>query len=438
MKRALRPSLFGMAALAVSIAAGALADRHNRVFDMSRDARNSLVAQSVAVLALLRGPVTVHVLVPPDAAVAPAVSAFFARYQQHKPDLGIEFVDPKVDFSTVQRLAANLGEIVVEHGGRQERLTRLTESTTTNALARLARSGDRYVTFLAANGERRIAREANHDLSAFASHLTDRGLSLHEYKLGTLEAIPDNTAVLVIASPAVAYSVGELDAIDRYLARGGNLLWLSEPDQAAELSALARALGVIQLPGTIVDPVGLTKLRNASYAVAVEFAPHAIVEGYNQTLALPYAAALAAAPSTDWSATPLAWTGPAAWTETGPFEGNVGFDADDEIQGALALALALTRPRAEGGEQRVIVVGDGDFLSNTFVDNLGNREFGRRLVEWLSADDALIDVAVDTIPDGLLTLEMWQRVTLLVFFAVLLPTALALNGMFYWWRRRHA
>jgi len=438
MKRALRPALFGVATLAIAIAAGAVADRHNRVFDMSRDARNSLVAQSVAVLELLRGPVTVHVLVPPDAAVAPAVSAFFARYQQHKADLDVEFVDPKVDFDTVQRLAANLGEIVVEHDGRRERLTRLTESTTTNAFARLARGGDRYVTFLAANGERRVAREANHDLSAFARHLTERGLRLHEYTLGTLEAIPDNTAVLVIASPAVAYSVGELDAIYRYLARGGNLLWLSEPDQAAQLSALARALGVIHLPGTIVDPVGLTKLRNASYAVALEFAPHAIVEGYNQTLALPYAVALAAAPNVDWSATPLAWTGPAAWTETGPFEGNVGFDADDEIQGALTLALALTKPRDDDGEQRVIVVGDGDFLSNAFVDNLGNREFGRRLVEWLAADDALIDVAVDTIPDGLLTLEMWQRVTLLLFFAVLLPAALALNGMTYWWRRRHA
>ncbi|MEX2479921.1 MAG: DUF4350 domain-containing protein [Gammaproteobacteria bacterium] len=424
--------------VAAAIAVIGLADRHIRVIDVSRDARNSLTEQSAAVLELLSGLVDVHVVIPPDAPVARAVADFFARYQRHKADFDVHFVDPKVDLEQLRQLAANPGEIVIRHGGRSERLTELSEAHTTNALARLARGTERYITFLSANGERQVTRDANHDLTSFGRHLKQRGLAVHEFALDTYDAIPDNTAVLVIASPAVAYTVGELDAINRYVARGGNLLWLSEPDQPAALSALGRALGVEHLPGTIVDPIGLTKLRNPAYAVAVDFASHAVTEGFNQTLALPFAAALAPAPNIDWQATAVARTGPEAWTETGPYSGNVGFDADDEVRGALTLVLALSKSRIGGGEQRVIIVGDGDFLSNAFVANLGNQEFGRRLIEWLAADDALIDIAGDTVPDGLLDLALWQRVTLFLFFAVALPLGLAANGALYWWRRRHA
>ena len=104
----------------------------------------------------------------------------------------------------------------------------------------------------------------------------------------------------------------------------------------------------------------------------------------------------------------------------------------------MVLALALSKARDDGSTQRVVVVGDGDFLSNAFVDNLGHREFGRRLFEWLAEDDALIDIDVRTVPDDRLDLAMWQRVTLFVFFVVLLPGALALNGLLYAWRRRRA
>jgi len=243
---------------------------------------------------------------------------------------------------------------------------------------------------------------------------------------------------LVVASPTAAYAPGELAAIARHLGRGGNLLWLAEPEQPAALAGLARLLNVEFLPGTIVDPSGLTKFGNPVYAIALELAAHPLLDGFNQTLALPYAAALAPRTDGDWQARALARTGAQAWTETAPLDGQVGFDAEDEVQDRLTLVLALTRPREDGGEQRVVVVGDGDFLSNAFVDNLGHLEFGRRLLEWLAADDALIALDVPAVPDAQLDLVMWQRLTLFAFFVVLLPGALALNGALYAWRRRRA
>jgi len=413
-------------------------DHHNVVVDVSRDARNSLDAKTVQVLAMLPEPLEAVALVPNQPAVRSAIRDFYARYQHLKPNLSLRFLDPREDDKGPEARRGRLGEILLQYGERFERVNELSESATTNGLARLARKGDRYVVFLANHGERRIARQANHDLSLFAAELKQRGLESREYALGRAKEIPDNTALLVLASPAVAYAAGEMEEIERYVARGGNLLWLTEPDARAELAPLEQAIGFERLPGTIVDPVGLTKFKNPAYAVALEQVEHALLAGFSQTVVFPYATALVPRPTGAWKATVLAHSGSDAWTETGTFAGNVGFDAANEVQGEMKLALAFTQPRAEGGEQRVVVVGDGDFLANSFAGNLGNMEFGRRLVEWLTGGDALIDIALPAVPDGTLDLTLWQRVTIFAFFGLGLPIALGGNGLLLWWRRRHA
>ena len=413
-------------------------DQHNVVVDVSRGARNSLDAKTVQVLAMLPEPLEVVVLLPDEGAVRAVVRDFFARYKLVKPNLSLRFLDPREDGQAPEARRARRGEVLLQYGERFERVKELSESATTNGLARLARSGERYVVFLANHGERRIARQANHDISLFAAELEQRGLRSREYVLGRATDIPDNTALLVLASPAVAYTSAEVEEIERYVARGGNLLWLTEPDVKPELGTLERAIGFERLPGTVVDPVGLTKFKNPAYGVALEQVAHPLLAGFNQTVVFPYATALLPKPNVDWQTTVLAHTGSDAWNETGTFVGNVGFDAPDEVQGEMKLALAFTKARADGGEQRVVVVGDGDFLANSFAGNLGNMEFGRRTVEWLTGGDALLDIALPAVADATLDLALWQRVTIFLFFGVGLPLALGGNGALLWWRRRHA
>lgn len=438
LKKALR-LLLPAASLAITVGLVTFADEHRWIRDLTRNASNSLHIKSIEVLSLLPDPIEVTAYVPEDPAMRSGLADFFARYQRHKSEFTLKFIDPRKDFGAANRRDANLGEILFEYGGRKQRLTQLSESDVTNALARLARGSDRWITFLANNGERRIARKANHDLARLSEYLESRGLRLREYTLGKMAAIPQNTAVLVLASPSVPYLPSEADEIMQYLADGGNLLWLTEPDAPAALGKLEHALGVVVYPGTVVDPVGLTKFKNPTYAVALDHPAHPIFEGFNQTVVFPFAAALRVRTNLDWSATILARTQGAAWTETGTFEGNVGFDGGDEIQGELNLAVAFSKKSgAPGAEQRIVVIGDGDFLSNMYVENLGNLEFGRRTLEWLAADDALIDIVVPKVLDAELDLAMWERLAMFLFFCVGLPLVLSLNGAMWWWRRRNA
>lgn len=424
--------------LTLAIMVLGVADWHASITDLTRNGRHSLHEKSVAILDLLSGPVMITAFVPDDPDLNARLEQFFASYRRHKPNLYLDFTDPRLAVDSAQARGAKLGEVLFEYQGRSERLARLSESEVSTALARLARGADRWITFLANNGERRVARKANDDLTRFAELLKQRGLRVREYTLGK-SAIPDNTAVLVLASPSVAYLATEIEEIIGFVAAGGNLLWLTEPDAPASLGALEQVLGVKPYLGTIVDPVGLTKFRNLAYAVAVQQPEHPILEGFNQTVVFPFAAALAARSDTGWTVATLAHSEHAAWTETGRSETNVSFDAPDEVHGPLKLALALSRSSpATGAEQRMIVIGDGDFLSNRYVENVGNLEFGRRVLEWLARDDALIDIMVPEILDADLSLELWQRLTIFLFFGVGLPFVLALNGGLLWWRQRRA
>src|SRR5690606_21257784 len=114
-------------------------------------------------------------------------------------------------------------------------------------------------------------------------------------------------------------------------------------------------------------------------------------------------------------------------------------DADaDELAGPLDLGFALSRvsPRPDRREQRVIVLGDGDFLSNSFLGNGGNREFGQRAFDWLLGDDAQILVPDRSAPDRELRLSQRALGLTALGFLVVLPLLLVAAGLLVWWRRR--
>ena len=84
------------------------------------------------------------------------------------------------------------------------------------------------------------------------------------------------------------------------------------------------------------------------------------------------------------------------------------------------------------------MIGDADFLSNSFLGNGGNREFGQRLFDWLLQDDALIEIADKGAPDRRLELSAASLGLIALGYLFVLPGGLLLTGMLIWWRRRRA
>jgi ABC-type uncharacterized transport system involved in gliding motility auxiliary subunit len=93
--------------------------------------------------------------------------------------------------------------------------------------------------------------------------------------------------------------------------------------------------------------------------------------------------------------------------------------------------------------QRVVVVGNANFLSNTFIGNGGNLDLGVNIVNWLAGDDRLITIQPRLLKDVnvIIPSDPWNRfVAIAVFFGfrLVLPILLLVAGIAIWWRRRKA
>ena len=433
--------LQGMVAVLLFVAVvgllGALAHRYDQRFDWTANGRNSLSDASRQVLARLPEPVSATAFVRPNPELRANIDDLLQRYVAASVKFTVSFVNPDQAPARVKELGIRTdGTVVLELAGRREKLEQLDEQAVTSALMRLSRSGERQLVFLAGHGERSPDGQANHDLSSFTAALREQGVQATRPDPATGKDLPA-AATLVITAPAVDLTADEVAAVQRFIAAGGNLLWLADPGPLHGLEPVAAELGLRFVPGTIIDPVGQAIAGSAHFAIATpdNYRAHAALTNFDFMTLYPLAAGIEHDEKPPWAATDLIEFASEGWAETGPIEATVAFDEAQDRRGPFVLATAFTRPQGER-EQRVVVVGDGDFLSNAYIGNGGNLNLGLNLVNWLSADEGLVNVPPRTAADTDLTLSRDHSLLIGFGFLFVMPAAFAAAGLGVWLRRR--
>jgi ABC-type uncharacterized transport system involved in gliding motility auxiliary subunit len=124
-----------------------------------------------------------------------------------------------------------------------------------------------------------------------------------------------------------------------------------------------------------------------------------------------------------------------------PMARNEGVD----LKGPLTLAVASSLRRGAqpmGGEppeetDRVVVVGDADFASNSIVDSIsGDQNFFLNSVSWLVGKSQEIGIRPKNPELTALTLSSQQMQALTWLVLVAMPAAVILAGCVIWWLRR--
>jgi len=143
--------------------------------DWTYGQRNSLSPATMKLMGTLKQPLTVTAYASAASPYREPLKRFFKNYQDLKPDLRLDFVDPDMDPEGARRAGINAdGQVVLEYGGRSEKLARISEAEVGNAVQRLARSTERYVVFLKGDGERDPLGEHNFDLGRSARNCRPR------------------------------------------------------------------------------------------------------------------------------------------------------------------------------------------------------------------------------------------------------------------------
>ncbi len=436
--RRFKNTLITLLLLGLFITLAKLSTRYSTQSDISNNGSNTLSTVSLDLLSSLPDPITITAYIKQGLPIRAQIGQLVDRYKLRKTNLSLVFIDP--DLQPEKTREFNIGAqgiILVEYQDHLEKLNYIDESSLTNALLQLASAQQHWLSFLSGHGERSPSGTANFDLGLFAKALTRRNIKALALNLAAIPAIPDNSALLVISAPTSPLLTDEWAIIKRYLDDGGNLLLLSDPNNLL-LSTLQDYLGIKALPGVIVDSdTQLKEINDPRFVVISAYPSHAINLGFQASSLFPVTAGLTISPNSHFKVEPLLQSSINSWTETGTISGKIRYDANShEQQGPLTVAYALTRTTAKNSEQRIIVIGDGDFLSNAYLGHVGNSELGLRMVSWLSHDSHFLTIPAKIAVDKSLALSQ-TTVSFMGFgFLMVMPLLLISCGFFIWRMRK--
>jgi ABC-type uncharacterized transport system involved in gliding motility auxiliary subunit len=421
-----------------------LSQRYPVTIDMSSNQRNSLSQETVRLLEQIETPIDVTLFIAPANERKPTLEKLFKRYRQLQPNIHVQTLNPDLHPDLVRAHDIRYdGEVLLEYLGRNEKISQISEANVSNAIQRLLRQGERWLVFLQGHGERNPYGEANHDYSLFATQLAGKGYTIENLTLAQISSIPDNTDVLILASPRVALLPGEIRLLQEYIDTGGNFLWFADPEQAVDgLELLGESLATGFVPGVIVDPNSrLMGLDRIDFALIGEYPRHPITSNLGSLSIFPQAQGIEFYGDANWQRQNFLQSDERSWNETGELQADaVKGDNEDEISGPLTIGMSLARSAndSEGQplEQRVIIVGDADFLANSYLGNGSNLDIGINLVNWLSHDDRLISISPRPAPDTRLELSPTEQLVIAIFFLLALPLGLLISGLRIWLQRR--
>lgn len=415
--------------------------------DWTANNRHSLSDTTTNFLSQLDQTITIQAFISPSSEYRPALESLLSSYQSHNAKLNVSYINPDFSPELVRELKIQQqAEMVVARGNKQTHVFDLSEQSLTNALITVSRQQEQWLVFIEGHGERSPLNTANYNLSIWGDQLKQKGFKFLPLNLVENNQIPNNATAVVIASPESAWLDGEIDIIKRYVATGGNLLWLAEPDSNRFLARLAEQLELEFIPSIVIDPnAQLLGIDDPQFVLITDYANHPIGQATSGVTVFPQAVALEQIPNdhVDWQYLPLLTTQANVWSETTlpkkgaeqPFVFNLG----DDTKGPLNIGYLLSRPMTNNennAEQRIAIIGDGDFLSNTYLGNGSNLELGMAIMNWLAGDDALISIPVKTTLDNQLQLNQTQSLLIAIGFLIVMPLLLLGIGLWLWWYRR--
>ncbi|RFA30067.1 hypothetical protein CAI21_07620 [Alkalilimnicola ehrlichii] len=434
--------LFAVLFLSCLAAIAWLSQRHDVSWQWAGAAQTQVTEPSRRLVAQMEQPVMVYAFVPEGHFLERHLEGLFSRYQRHKADFSWQFINPEARPDLVRRMGVgSAGEVVIEYGERREHVEVPNEAHISAALERLQRGSGQRIGFLTGHGERSLHGQANYDLGSFGRALEGKGYYLQALRLAASGQVPAEIDLLLINGPQTDLLPGAVRAVRQYVERGGNLLWLYEPGDAERFPELIQHLGVLPVDGVVTDPKSreMLAIDDPRLILLEDYPAHAITQRLSGLTLFPQIRPLGLLEDSVWLAEPLLIT--AARHQLAPDfdkapEERIELAEDERLMLAVSLTRDVLGSEGELRQQRAAMIGDGDFLSNTYIGNGANLQLGLNIVDWLTESEVFLDLYTQAAPDQRLNLRGWQTLAIGFGFLLVLPLAFLAVGGWHWWRRR--
>lgn len=291
-----------------------------------------------------------------------------------------------------------------------------------------------------------LVQMQGHGIGRLRRALEAQGYETRKIILANSPAVPADCNTLIIANPRTTFLPGESAAIEAWLGAGGSLFAMFDLGFVLEprLAALIAKLGV-QLPQqAVVDPLSHYSTDSEMVAVTA-YQPGPLTAGLSMTFYPGVRPIVPVPPATGVTVSALFASSRDSYTrEVAPagvreVVAAIVKKAEPKPESRpLAVSAEGHLPGAPPGMPafRAVIVGDGDFASNSFLPYLSNSDFALASVRWLLREEHGPVVASRIPVPPMILLSGTQMKWIFLLVEVLLPLSVFVLGGFVWWRRR--
>ena len=389
---------FGALLLALVVASY----HYNVRVDLSPGSRFTLSDHALAVLRSLDDPVHVTGFIRTEDPRNVVLKDLLWQAARESSSLSYDVVDVNRNPAMAAEYGISAyGAAVVESAGKRSDFTHPSETQLVAAILDVTQDA-RRVYLLGGHGECSISETERHvGCSVFGAAIRNENYQLDELTLFGDRAVPDDADILVIAGPTSDPLQSEIDAIASYLDGGGKLLALVDPFVAPRLGELLERYGIRLGNDVVLDPENRLGGGELLSAVITDLNTQHLITSTLDSPALLSGIRSVEARSDDTvgrSATRLLKTSARSWaTEDSEVMRGAEprFVAGRDRNGPITVGVEVTQPASRGEEGRKTVIlayGDSQFVTNRFLDYLGNKDLLLNSLNWLARDDNLVSV----------------------------------------------
>jgi ABC-2 type transport system permease protein len=304
------------------------------------------------------------------------------------------------------------------------------------------------IAFVSDNNERDIGKAGDKGYKMVTHQLDFRYALINQgFKVVTVslqdQDIPKDISCLVIADPKAAYNEKEQAKIQAYITAGGNVLFAGEPGRQNILNPMIKPLGVQLMDGVLVQE----SKDNAPDFVLTNFAPTAgnySKEWKNNggALSMLGVAGLHFEKNGPFTIEPIVVTNKKnTWNKlikVNLDSAKLTYNPElGDKKETIPVGLGLSRKIA-GKEQRIMIFGDADFMSNAELGRGNPRNFSLvvQMFKWFSNGEFPVDTSRPETQDNKITISPDGIDILQIIFLGIIPGLILLGGAVLLIRRK--
>jgi ABC-type uncharacterized transport system involved in gliding motility auxiliary subunit len=456
-------SLSVIAVLVILIGVNYLVARRDKRWDLTAGKSFSLSDQTQKVISSLKTPIKITVVDRPEG--FQRFRDALGGYEYATKNIQVEYLDPDKNPARVKELeVVNAGTVVIEQGDRRERVMSDREQEITNTIIKVTSGRTVKAYFVEGHGERDSSGADRNGYASALDVLKRDNFGVEKIALAQTPEVPADASVLIIAGPTSDYLPAEIDAIRKYVRKGGRLLVMLDPvvgktmRPVPNLEGLLKEWGITMGHDVVLDISGVS--QDATIPVALSYPDNPITRDFHTFTAFPLAQSVKGVADMNMGPSAntqdLIRTGERSWAESDVNSlsagGKVSFDEKaGDHKGPITIGLTLSmdapdapapptpppgQPAPPKTQMRIAVLGDSDFPSNAVAGVPGNTDLFANINNWLTQQEDLISIRARAEDDRRVSLTADQQRRVAWLSLLLIPGLIFGSGVYTWWQRR--